>query len=545
MCFYLFKRPAAFVFSFIIVIFFFSCKKTSLLLEDVSNKTGNSKDFFSYNVQDADPLVMKVLTEVKRRNEQSAFIEQFAKSNGYAIWNKSIIKKGVKNRRKTNSFQSSGGEDTMIYIPLVMEDSLSVTGFIIATINDSIGLSFNRASYYQFLSFTDTENEMNASQYAGFMLMLDRCVFGHDKYIVTDPRLFKSNSDNGMGNKLLIWKNNIGSGGNYLVGDDVCEEWEIWYNPDGDACNCSGDEYLTGETYTTGDCSTGGVTWWWPISGGGTAPGGGTPGTGGGGGGGDIPPTYPCNPNLPLSFSGSSPTNNVDPNPLPPCPPEGGGWTPAPNPCDTYMQALPNDAYFTSIFKYLNNPTVINLDVETGFLVIRSAVPYQQVTGVDINSPTINWTNLAAGGIKYDGFLHSHYCPDPPTKCLSGIFSPLDVIFMTQLYLAGKAKDSTNFFIGVASRDNPYILKVTNTTKFRRFAEKISASSKAVKDFQADYNPKLISANPDNNEENFLKMMQEMNAGTGLTLFRGNKDCNQWTKLSLSGTGGVVDEPCF
>ncbi len=33
-----------------------------------------------------------------------------------------------------------------------------------------------------------------------------------------------------------------------------CEEIEIWYNPDGDACNCNGDEYDTGVREYEGNC---------------------------------------------------------------------------------------------------------------------------------------------------------------------------------------------------------------------------------------------------------------------------------------------------
>src|SRR5690606_10600419 len=31
--------------------------------------------------------------------------------------------------------------------------------------------------------------------------------------------------------------------------DDPCNIIEIWYNPDGDHCNCNGDEYNTGDWY--------------------------------------------------------------------------------------------------------------------------------------------------------------------------------------------------------------------------------------------------------------------------------------------------------
>jgi len=88
--------------------------------------------------------------------------------------------------------------------------------------------------------------------------------------------------------------------------DDTCTEWEIWYNPDGDPCFCTGDEYDTGERLWTGNCTSepfpatqtvyiggnGGCTWC-------TATGNGGTGGNGGGGTGCLGAFYiinPCNP---------------------------------------------------------------------------------------------------------------------------------------------------------------------------------------------------------------------------------------------------------
>lgn len=94
----------------------------------------------------------------------------------------------------------------------------------------------------------------------------------------------------------------------------------------------------------------------------------------------------------------------------------------------------------------------------------------------------------------------------------------------------------------------PYLIKVTNTELFRRFAEKICGvggnDNVRKENFKSDYEYLLRSPDATYNELQFLKMMSDKKIGLGMTLFRGNNDCNQWSKLSLFMGNEVRSQPC-
>lgn len=63
--------------------------------------------------------------------------------------------------------------------------------------------------------------------------------------------------------------------------------------------------------------------------------------------------------------------------------------------------------------------------------------------------------------------------------------------------------------------------------------------------FIADYQRLLNSPVEENNTKAFLKMMQKMGIGSGLTLYRGNEDCNQWTKINIDNFDDIIPTNCF
>jgi hypothetical protein len=118
---------------------------------------------------------------------------------------------------------------------------------------------------------------------------------------------------------------------------------------------------------------------------------------------------------------------------------------------------------------------------------------------------------------------------------------------MAKVYLAGRARDSANLFWGVTSSyGDPYLIKVGDPAKFRAFAEKIvqMQSGKRNAKFSDKYDSYLNSNDPVKNEEGFLKMLKELKVNGGITLYRGNSTCTQWTKLESDGFGGVKTTNC-
>lgn len=155
--------------------------------------------------------------------------------------------------------------------------------------------------------------------------------------------------------------------------------------------------------------------------------------------------------------------------------------------------------------------------------------------------PIINWP-LPSGGL--DGLLHSHYFG------YNSIFSPEDVIFMAQIYVWNRARNPSNLFYGLTSSYGmPYLMKVGDETTFRDFAVKIVGENgtdvKKMNFFRNKFYDNINSDNQDKNEKEFLKLLKnEYSVQNGLILYRGNNECNQWTRIKIDGFNDVIPYPC-
>jgi hypothetical protein len=140
-----------------------------------------------------DPLVLRIVNDIKIRNEHKEFTTDFAKQYGYPIWDKVIIK------LPNNNVQSFGGNsvtsnDTTLLIPFALSNQNSVNGFIRANLNDSILLSFSLAQDYKNYSFSNTSTETTASQFALQIMILNKLAFGASEYVILDHRLFSTDT---------------------------------------------------------------------------------------------------------------------------------------------------------------------------------------------------------------------------------------------------------------------------------------------------------------------------------------------------------------
>ena len=219
--------------------------------------------------------------------------------------------------------------------------------------------------------------------------------------------------------------------------------------------------------------------------------------------------------------------------------PGDDGWEPEPDdeqplPCDNYILNLQNDSTFVANFKSLNQASVLDSNYERGFYVAdRNTNNYVPVQG-EPNDPGINFSSVR---LPLNGILPSH------DNGLNSMFSPGDVYFMSQIFLSGLAKDSNNLFFGVTSNyGGPYLMKVTNTADFRKFAEKITKDERSIKNFLNNNEKNFNTDDATKNEKGFLDMMNDEGVKNGFTLYRGNEDCTKWTKLTRNNSSGNPNE---
>jgi hypothetical protein len=137
-------------------------------------------------------------------------------------------------------------------IPLAF-DSSGVTGALIINSGDSLQFFIILKNDYQ--SFGQEREE-----FVKAFMFLDWQTFGYSKFKINDTTLF------GATKQLILKRNNALSSFQYKKtgsknflneDDDPCDIIEIWYNPDGDECNCNGDEYYTGKWNYAGVCNNG------------------------------------------------------------------------------------------------------------------------------------------------------------------------------------------------------------------------------------------------------------------------------------------------
>ena len=298
----------------------------------------------------------------------------------------------------------------------------------------------------------------------------------------------------------------------------------------------------------------------WP-----SAPPGGPGGGGGGGGGGNPPGECQVGGLIENGFAPPNPCNPGGGNPLPPVPPP-----PLP-PCDPFIDSLQKNVEFNGKISYLEQDSVFDKSVETGFTGVLSnnnAGKYAYAQGETVSNGigTINFYKPNSNYFPHgpvDVIMHCHADNGANVK-LNCIFSPADVTFMASNLLNGTDmyNNNSNFVFVVTAMGietntgNPkavtYMLKVTDLQAFQNFAiANTGANGKDVdkmEKFKDNHNYKFKNKNIPNSEREFLKMLN-VNAngvGSGLSLYKANNTATgrKWSRLNLDGNT-VTTTNCF
>lgn len=290
-----------------------SCKKDSMVYSGFKD----TREKFYIHSDQTNKIILGVIEEIKRRDNKGNFVSQFAISNGYPNWDESIISfpektSPLKDGDITSNLEEPS-KDTFAYIPLVLENSDRVNGYILAKVNNGIELLYSLAQDYKAFNFENGESFNDATKFVITNLLLNKKVFGISDYKITDYRLFNSDS---LHEKLLTLDAVLTAANCILI-----------YWPSGQYSS-NGEPIISSVEFCI---SPDGVNW--PPGGIGISSSGGGV-SGGGGGGSGIPHYYPCN------SGGTTSTTPQCPEPGP-----GSGWIPHPNisstiiPCEVLEQA--------------------------------------------------------------------------------------------------------------------------------------------------------------------------------------------------------------
>ena len=398
------KRISSFILIlsfFTAIIAFVSCKKE--LSFNLNNKFKISEKFFN-NPHSTNKIVLRVIDEIKKRNDKNEFVSEFAISNGYPIWDKPVISIPSNQSYKVNSINNVeiSQTDTFAYFPIVIENSDQINGFILAKINNGIELIYSLSKDYKAFSFLNDGSNLNdASKFVLTNLLLNKEVFGVAEYEIIDNRLFTGDPEHDVASKLSIE-------GQLNAGDCVIINWQTNHcgTPttacctDSDGCDGLNGTCPTGQCYMNNSsveiCTApNGVNW--PSGGIGVSTTGG--GSGGSSGGGEIPHYYPCQSNSFLKPS----------DPIPPCPEPGpgSGWNPV-------TEIVPDINIIGNFLDDPNtgedDPTVISFDYyQNPWPTISNVISTSQFVGYDNrNCLTLAKAQIAIAGVQDLGYAYAY-----------------------------------------------------------------------------------------------------------------------------------------
>ena len=316
-----------------------NCKK-----EDFYKAKPNVANKFFAVPSGTNASVARVMNEIKKRNERKEFVNKFATQNGYPVWNKVLMGTSQKQYAHASLAGNSldGVTDTTILIPFVMEGEFSVKGFICATLNDSVSLSYSLAKDYKAYEEKLDNSKTASSAFAMLSMVLNKIVFNKDYYKITNPKLFSDDTAHvstqsikienisftiteSAGLKYIslcgtsaIYKTYCPENGKCSEDGTSCDVPPSPCPSGGDICFC-----FKGQCYNYLSNSTTCSTIVLPD----VSFGGGDGSGGDNGGGGEIPYVYPCQgtQNNPTPFTA---TNNIEDPGDCPVPTEGDGWIP-------------------------------------------------------------------------------------------------------------------------------------------------------------------------------------------------------------------------
>lgn len=258
----------------------------------------------------------KILTENWKPTCNLVF-QKTVKQIGYPRWDKAL-----KVPAKTNH-SGRGNTDTSYstyFVPFVRDSQNYVNASLIINTSPS-DTGFYYKCDWQYSEWQNNPNGYSdtAKSFAVFFMVMDRAVFGHTKFKITDSLLFRQGNQKPVSIRLDP-SGNGGKGNDYYAPVDICQQTTTWFqncpwinnnqacNGPGGSCDyCSACMQLTTTTY----CWT---IWALVVTGGGSTGGSGGTGGGGGSGGSGTPPN--CQP---VAVKGANANPNCEP-----------GWQPDP-----------------------------------------------------------------------------------------------------------------------------------------------------------------------------------------------------------------------
>jgi hypothetical protein len=165
-----------------------SCKKSNV--DAVENTNAISIAKFLTAPPNTDPAVLKVIEKIKTMQAETGFLEKFIEQNGYAYWDKAVVK------TPAPSIVTSS-DTTYITIPMAAEFTAIVNSLLVSKItNNNVDIKQTSESSYSLLPLEKdaTSSQLSKEDFAKIFFFFSKEVFGKQDFKVNDPLMFQTDS---------------------------------------------------------------------------------------------------------------------------------------------------------------------------------------------------------------------------------------------------------------------------------------------------------------------------------------------------------------
>lgn len=307
---------------FITTVLLFSCEKID------NNPLGYYESrFFELN-NNVNPILKRIILNLKRQEEIKPYVQKFVLSEGYPIWSEAKIK--IQKSKYKHNRDSSVTSDTLVLVPIVPIGQTYVKDILGIKVNNEILYKLFEGIRYAEYGFNNDVNrtEPNAEDIAKQIIEFESKLFNSYIYLIKDNRLFDYwNSSNPKPSNFFIIGSKLTTLDDDGPEDDECITWMQTYSDDGGIT-----WHDTGITWEEGDCDV--DEYDVPYGGGGSgngdggwttsAPSGGTSGGGSGGTNSGGSGSQSCSDGwekIVVNTDGIYLGSCTDPGPIPPTPP--------------------------------------------------------------------------------------------------------------------------------------------------------------------------------------------------------------------------------
>lgn len=140
----------------------------------------------------APSAIKRIAEDMRIKNDQKPFIENYIKTQGYPNWKNAIVKTNHSTLRRGEAV-----EDIIVFVPFVLVSQEFVNSLLDCKLNGEIFYKLFEGGNYLSYGWNKETNrlEPNAEDVARMIMIMEKEIFGGNKFKVFDNLLFDNSAE--------------------------------------------------------------------------------------------------------------------------------------------------------------------------------------------------------------------------------------------------------------------------------------------------------------------------------------------------------------